>query len=152
MTEQMKPSGIDCIGLMPIDWKIEPMKYRVSFHNGDRGENYPTKAEITSHGIPFINAGHLLEGCLDMDNMDFITPEKYKMMGGVKLKKNDILFNGHTHVSKIEECDGFLYCNPGSVSIPKENSHHGYMILENGVFTWKNLEGEVIKVYSIRNS
>ena len=31
--------------------------------------------------------------------------------------------------------------NPGSVSIPKENSEHSYMICENGVFEWKNLEG-----------
>ena len=112
MTEQMKPSGIDCIGLMPIDWKIEPMKYRVSFHNGDRGENYPTKAEITSHGIPFINAGHLLEGCLDMDNMDFITPEKYKMMGGVKLKKNDILYCLRGSLGK----NAILNVNDGTVA------------------------------------
>lgn len=33
--------------------------------------------------------------------------------------------------------------NPGSVSIPKENSHHGYMIMEGLDFTWKDLEGNV---------
>ena len=31
--------------------------------------------------------------------------------------------------------------NPGSVAIPKEGSAHSYMTLENGVFTWKDLEG-----------
>ena len=31
--------------------------------------------------------------------------------------------------------------NPGSVSIPKEGSWHGYMILENGIFLWKDLQG-----------
>ena len=36
----------------------------------------------------------------------------------------------------------FLYFNPGSVSIPKAGSQHGYMILEENVFTWKNLAGE----------
>ena len=33
------------------------------------------------------------------------------------------------------------HVNPGSVAIPKEGSHHGYMTLENGVFLWKDLEG-----------
>lgn len=60
------------------------------------------------------------------------------------LAKGDILLNGHTHVSKCERYDEFIYMNPGSVSIPKENTPHGYMTLENGEFLWKRLEtGEI---------
>lgn len=60
------------------------------------------------------------------------------------LAKGDILLNGHTHVSKCEQYDEFIYMNPGSVSIPKENTPHGYMTLENGEFLWKRLEtGEI---------
>ena len=33
--------------------------------------------------------------------------------------------------------------NPGSVSIPKENTPHGYMIFEDERFVWKTLDGEV---------
>lgn len=58
----------------------------------------------------------------------------------VKLKMGDILLCGHTHVPAIEDRDGIIYMNPGSVSIPKENSPHSYMILEDCVFTWKDLE------------
>ena len=57
----------------------------------------------------------------------------------------DILLNGHTHVPKCIEHENYIYMNPGSVSIPKENSAHSYMILENGEFLWKNLEN--IEVY-----
>ena len=35
----------------------------------------------------------------------------------------------------------------GSVSIPKEGSAHSYLMLEDGIFTWKNLEGEVYQTY-----
>ena len=63
------------------------------------------------------------------------------------LKKGDILLNGHTHVPKCTEHESFVYLNPGSVSIPKENSARGYIILENGVFTWKSLDGETIMTY-----
>ena len=34
-----------------------------------------------------------------------------------------------------------LYLNPGSVSIPKENSAHGYMVLEDRTFIWKDMDG-----------
>jgi hypothetical protein len=30
--------------------------------------------------------------------------------------------------------------NPGSVSIPKENSPRSYMIYDDGVFEWKRLD------------
>ena len=47
--------------------------------------------------------------------------------------------NGHTHVSAIEDMGEFVYLNPGSVSIPKENTEHSYMIYENGKFELRNL-------------
>lgn len=57
------------------------------------------------------------------------------------LHKGDILLNGHTHIPKCVEYENYTYLNPGSVSIPKEESWHGYMILESEVFVWKDLEG-----------
>ena len=59
------------------------------------------------------------------------------------LADGDILLNGHTHVPKCTDHGTYTYMNPGSVSIPKENSPHSYMIYENGKFLWKDLDGEV---------
>ena len=64
------------------------------------------------------------------------------------MAKGDILLHGHTHVPKCEVCGDVMYLNPGSVSIPKEGSHHGYILLENGVFTWKSFDGETVMTYS----
>ena len=59
------------------------------------------------------------------------------------LCRGDILLHGHTHIPAWEEFgENNLYLNPGSVSIPKENSAHGYMLLENEEFIWKTLDGE----------
>ena len=88
----MKDSGIEWFGEIPAHWDVEPIKYRVTFHNGDRGENYPSKSELQSEGIPFINAGHLEGDGFNMDNMDYISEEKYRIMGGVKLRSGDILY------------------------------------------------------------
>ncbi len=66
------------------------------------------------------------------------------------LQKGDILLHGHTHVpARIAFGEENLYLNPGSVSIPKENSWRGYMILEDGVFVWKDLEQEARWQYEI---
>ena len=63
------------------------------------------------------------------------------------LREGDILLHGHTHVSKCVDHGNYVYMNPGSVSIPKENTPHGYMTLENGKFLWKSLDGETIREY-----
>lgn len=56
------------------------------------------------------------------------------------LKKGDILFNGHFHVPAFEERENYTYVNCGSVSIPKENSPHSYLVLTNEFLEWKNVE------------
>ena len=59
------------------------------------------------------------------------------------LQPGDILLHGHTHVPAWQAFgEGNLYLNPGSVSIPKENSPHSYMTLEGGKLVWKDLEGK----------
>lgn len=58
------------------------------------------------------------------------------------LSKGSILLNGHTHVPACTKMDKFIYMNPGSVSIPKENSPHSYMIWNENCFVWKDLSTE----------
>lgn len=60
------------------------------------------------------------------------------------LRAGEILLHGHTHVPAWEDHGTFRYYNPGSVSIPKGDSRPMYMMLEDGVFTWKTLDGEVL--------
>ena len=61
------------------------------------------------------------------------------------LKEGDILLNGHTHIPANQNMGSYTYMNPGSVSIPKEGSAHGYMIYDNG-FKWKDLDGKELTV------
>ncbi len=59
------------------------------------------------------------------------------------LCKGDILLNGHTHVPACTVHEDYIYMNPGSVSIPKNESWHGYMILEQDMFSWKDFDGNL---------
>lgn len=72
---------------------------------------------------------------------------RYNIGNPPPLQNGDILVYGHTHVPLCEEKDGVIFMNPGSVSIPKENSAHGYMTLEDGRFLWKDLNGKVYMQY-----
>lgn len=74
-----------------------------SFHNGDRGSNYPARSEFVSEGIPFINAGHLVRGLVTTDKMNFITVAHFERMGGAKLRDGDILFCLRGSVGKFAE-------------------------------------------------
>ena len=68
------------------------------------------------------------------------------------LCQGDVLLHGHTHIPAWEPFgDGNMYLNPGSVSIPKNDTTHGYMTLENGVFTWKTLSGEPYHEWKMEN-
>lgn len=61
------------------------------------------------------------------------------------LKKGDVLLGGHFHVPCHRELlSGVLYANCGSVSLPKENTPHSYIIYENGELTWKDLLSEEV--------
>ena len=72
---------------------------------------------------------------------------KYNEENLPPLKNGDVLLCGHTHVPKCTDFGSFIYMNPGSVSIPKENSHHGYMIFENNTFTWKDFDRNIINTF-----
>lgn len=66
------------------------------------------------------------------------------------LQKGDMLIHGHTHVPLNTEAEGIRVMNPGSVSIPKANSAHGYMTLEDGCFLWKDMDGQVYDTFRVK--
>ncbi len=83
------------------------------------------KRELIFDGIPVVAVhGHHLE--------DLPVQE---LVGGT------VVVSGHTHIPCIREESGVVFLNPGSVSIPKEGSAHGYIIFDNGIFRFMDLEG-----------
>lgn len=53
-------------------------------------------------------------------------------------------FYGHYHTSFIKRMGDVLVANPGSVSLPKQDTARGYLLLENGTVTLKELGGAVL--------
>ncbi len=65
------------------------------------------------------------------------------------IKDGDIIIHGHTHIPLCDVTEKRICLNPGSVSIPKNGSHHGYMTFDGNTFLWKDLDGSIINSYSI---
>ncbi len=51
----------------------------------------------------------------------------------------DVLLTGHTHVPACENHIDYIYCNPGSTSIPKGGSQKSFMIMEGNHLEWHAL-------------
>ena len=65
----------------------------------------------------------------------------YNTQNPPPLQPGDILLHGHTHIPADEPWGrGNRYWNPGSVSLPKAGSVHGYMVLDEDQPLWKALE------------
>ena len=76
---------------------------------------------------------------LSIDGTDMLAVHGHKPFPAVK--SGTVILSGHTHVPKIAQENGVIFINPGSVSIPKENSAHGYLVFEHGDFIQKDFEG-----------
>ena len=59
----------------------------------------------------------------------------------------DVLCNGHFHVAKIWEENGVIFANPGSCSLPKENTVKGYLLLEESGIRLKAFSGEEVALH-----
>lgn len=61
----------------------------------------------------------------------------------------DILIYGHIHQGFIQEKEGYLFANPGSISLPKCGTEHSYLILEEDKFILKDVEGKILQEYKL---
>ena len=61
----------------------------------------------------------------------------------------EYVLHGHTHIMGVYQKDDKTYINPGSVTIPKENTKRGYIILENNSFTFYDIEDNKLSTYNL---
>ncbi len=64
----------------------------------------------------------------DVNNLDF------------ELVQNDVILHGHTHVAKIDKNNMFIVANPGSISLPRNKSKKGYIVIDKDCLCLYNLD------------
>lgn len=60
----------------------------------------------------------------------------------------EVMIYGHIHQGFIEEKEGYIFANPGSISLPKANTEHSYIIIDENGINLKNVDGKLIQNYS----
>lgn len=88
---------------------------------------------LTENSTIFATHGHLYT----LENLSFLT-------------KHDIYLSGHTHIPQAEIIDGLYVLNPGSCSLPKNNSEKSFAILTKNNFTIYNFNYEIVKSILIK--
>lgn len=70
----------------------------------------------------------------DKYNQDVLPDEKF-----------DIMFYGHFHTGFIRKKNNLIFANPGSISLPKNNTRHSYIIMDSEKITLKDISGSIIE-------
>uniref|UniRef100_UPI00310169F5 restriction endonuclease subunit S n=1 Tax=Eubacterium cellulosolvens TaxID=29322 RepID=UPI00310169F5 len=96
-----------------IPWEQRKVGDHCDMFNGDRSSKYPNVQDMVSDGIPFINAGDLEDGHVNLVTCNKITREKYDDLGGAKLQLGDIVYCLRGTLGKNAYIDNF---NEGTVA------------------------------------
>tara|TARA_R110002072_G_scaffold75624_1_gene177864 strand:+ start:7262 stop:8560 length:1299 start_codon:yes stop_codon:yes gene_type:complete len=74
------------------NWKKNKLGEVLKTIDGDRGKNYPKKNEFVSEGYClFLSTKNVRQGEFVFDENQFISEEKDNLLGGGKLKRNDVV-------------------------------------------------------------
>ena len=94
-------------------WEQRKVGDHCDMFNGDRSSKYPNAQDMVTDGIPFINAGDLEDGHVNLVTCNKITREKYEDLGGAKLQLGDIVYCLRGTLGKNAYIDNF---NEGTVA------------------------------------
>ena len=73
-------------------WEQRKLGDYCDMYNGDRSSKYPNAQDMVAEGIPFINAGDLENGHVNLSTCNKISRDKYNDLGGAKLRLGDIVY------------------------------------------------------------
>ena len=59
-------------------------------------------------------------------------------------KHVDVLVYGHLHTGFMEEHEGLICVNTGSLSLPKNHTPHSYVVIDEEKISLKDIEGNII--------
>lgn len=77
---------------------------------------------------------------LKVDGYRFILTYGHLNQRLPELRNKDILLNGHTHIYKLED----KYINPGSITKPRINKEHMFIIYEDKKFGLYDIDMNLI--------
>ena len=97
--------------------------------------NCDSQVDTMISKFSFIEDAVLISG----EKTVFLTHGHVYNKDNMPLTKFDMVIYGHFHTGFIEEKDGVVIANTGSLSLPKNNTPNSYLILEDGKLDLKEI-------------
>lgn len=95
---------------------------------------------------------NIIDGYLNIkldDNNVYITHGHRYNQRNIQLKDNDIFIQGHTHISTMYQENNKYFINPGSLSLPRDNTDGSYIIYENNKFYLYDIDENLINYIEV---
>lgn len=116
----MRDSGVEWLGEIPDHWQLAPI-FRVaqSIQTGPFGTQLH-HADYVDDEVPLINPIHLMDGKLQPDSKNTVTPETAKRLSRYKLTSDEIVFARRGDIGRcgvvLPKQEGWL-CGTGSMVV-----------------------------------
>ena len=81
---------------------------------------------------------------LELNNKKFFFTHGHKYNIDNIPQNIDVLIYGHFHTGFIKEKDGIICVNAGSISLPKNDTAHSYLIINDNVIILKDIDDNII--------
>lgn len=81
---------------------------------------------------------------LSIHGVDFFFSHGHKYHIGNVPPTGKVIVYGHFHVGFIEEVNGLIFANPGSISLPKSGTEHSYIMIDDRKLVLKDVDGTII--------
>ena len=139
-----KNSGIEWIGSIPSNWKLDKIKYMANLY-GRIGWQGLTSEEYIDEG-PFLVTGvDFCKGRIDWNNCVHISEKRWEQADKIQIKNEDLLITKDVTVGKVaivSDLNGKASLNSGVLLIDlkdKNSKKYLYWVLCSDVFwTWFN--------------
>lgn len=139
-----KNSGIEWIGSIPSDWKLDKIKYMANLY-GRIGWQGLTSEEYIDEG-PFLVTGvDFCKGRIDWNSCVHISEKRWEQADKIQIKNEDLLITKDGTVGKVaivDDLNGKASLNSGVLLIDlkdKNSKKYLYWVLCSDVFwTWFN--------------
>lgn len=95
---------------------------------------------------------NVIDGYLNIkldDNNVFVTHGHRYNRSNIPMKDNDILIQGHTHMSCMYKENNKYYLNPGSISLPRDNTSGSYIVYEDNKFYLYDIEENLLNYIEV---
>lgn len=83
-----------------------------------------------------------------INNKKFFFTHGHKYNDDNIFKDIDIFVFGHLHTGFIKKYNEIIYVNSGSISLPRNNTHNSYLVIDDEYINLKDINGNLIDKYN----